>query len=353
VLRTRPGGPMKAAVVGRSRDVRVVELERPEPAVAEVLVDVACCGVCGSDLHMLSAGLVQAGHVLGHEFTGVVAGLGSGVTGWALGDRVAVLPVLACGQCYACRSGRPNLCQEQGIDHGPGIGRPGGYAESVTVPAGMLRHLPDNVSDAHGALAEPLAVALHAIRVSGAEPDEPVCVLGSGPIGVLTVAGLLASGYGRIAVVEPGPGRRAAVERQGVRALAPLDARAGVPRLLGGPPTTVIDSTGHPSAAPLALELLAPAGRLTVVGLPEDPATLDLSLIAFKEITIRGSLVYDERDFAAALAHLAAGNIPCDAIITAVAPLADAPSLIADLQAGATGQVKVLLSPGRPAAGPG
>jgi threonine dehydrogenase-like Zn-dependent dehydrogenase len=338
-------------VVGTGRDVRVVDIERPAPTVGEVLVDVVCCGVCGSDLHMLSAGLVSAGHVLGHEFTGVVADLGPGVTGWTAGDRVAVLPIVACGQCYACRAGRPNLCEEQGIDHGPGIGRQGGYAESVAVPAGMLRHLPDNVSDTHGALAEPLAVALHAIRVSAAAPDEPVCVLGSGPIGVLTVAALVAGGYGRIAVVEPVPGRRVAVERHGVRAFAPEGALAGVPELLGDRPSTVIDSTGHPSGAPLALRLLAPAGRLTVVGLPDDPATLDLSLLAFKEITIRGSLVYDEQDFASALAHLAAGSIPCDKIITAVAPLADAPSLIADLQAAATEQVKVLLAPGQPANG--
>jgi (R,R)-butanediol dehydrogenase / meso-butanediol dehydrogenase / diacetyl reductase len=336
---------VRAAVVGTGRDVRVIDIERPAPAIGEVLVDVACCGVCGSDLHMLSAGLVPAGHVLGHEFTGVVAALGPGVTGWTAGDRVAVLPAAACGRCYACRVGRSNLCEEQGIDDGPGIGRPGGYAESVAVPAGMLRRLPDNVSDAHGALAEPLAVALHAIRLSAAEPDEPVCVLGAGPIGVLTVAGLMAGGYGRIAVVEPGPGRRAAVERHGVRALAPAGALAGVPRLLGARPTTVIDSTGHPSGAPLALRLLAPAGRLTVVGLPDDASGLDLSLLAFKEITIRGSLVYDEQDFALALALISAGSIPGDKIITAVAPLADAPAVIADLQAPDSEQVKVLLAP--------
>src|SRR3984957_19441621 len=228
----RRDGPMRAAVVGTGRDVRVVDIDRPAPTVGEVLIDVACCGICGSDLHMLSADLVPAGHVLGHEFTGVVAALGPGVTGWTAGDRVAVLPMLACGPCYTCRAGRPNLCEEQGIDLGPGIGRPGGYAESVAVPAGMLRHLPDNVSDTHGALAEPLAGALHASRVSKAAPDDPVCVLGSGPIGVLTVAALVAGGYGRIAVVEPVPARRAAVERHGVPALAPEGALAGVPQLL-------------------------------------------------------------------------------------------------------------------------
>jgi (R,R)-butanediol dehydrogenase / meso-butanediol dehydrogenase / diacetyl reductase len=83
---------VRAAVCGADRDLRVVDIERPAPAIGEVLIDVACCGVCGSDLHMLSARLVAAGHVLGHEFTGVVAALGPGVTGWTAGDRVAVLP---------------------------------------------------------------------------------------------------------------------------------------------------------------------------------------------------------------------------------------------------------------------
>ena len=107
----------------------------------------------------------------------------------------------------------------------------------------------------------------------------------------------------------------------------------------------VVDSTGQPSGAPLALRLLPAAGRLTVVGLPDAPASLDLGLLAFKEITIRGSLVYDEHDFAEAVARIAAGRIPCDRIITKVAPLASAPAIVAELHGGATGDVKVLLTP--------
>lgn len=139
----------------------------------------------------------------------MVADLGPGVDGWDAGERVTVLPMVSCGECYACRTGHLNLC-EKGIDHGPGIGRQGAYAESVVVPAGMLRRLPAAVSDAGGALVEPLAVAIRAIRLSGATPQEPVCVLGAGPIGVLTVAGLRARGFGQVAVVEPTAGRRAA-----------------------------------------------------------------------------------------------------------------------------------------------
>jgi (R,R)-butanediol dehydrogenase / meso-butanediol dehydrogenase / diacetyl reductase len=327
--------------------VAVTEIDRPVPGVGEVLVDVSYCGICGSDLHMLGmpAEMVPAGLVLGHEFTGVIAELGAGAGEWAVGDRVAVLPMVACGQCYGCSIGRPNLC-DQGIDYAPGIGRQGAYAESVAIPAGMLRRLPAAVSDTDGALIEPLAVAIRAVRLSGATGQDPVCVLGAGSIGILTVAALQARGVARIAVVEPSPARRVAAERLGVGVVSPDEAVTGVPPLLAGDrPTTVIDTTGHPSGAPLAIDLLPPAGRLTVVGLPDDPAPVDLAMVAFKEITVRGSLVYQDGDFAEALEDIAAGRIPCGQIITTIAPLEEAPRWLADLSTGTTPQVKVLLRP--------
>jgi (R,R)-butanediol dehydrogenase/meso-butanediol dehydrogenase/diacetyl reductase len=338
---------VKAVIIAGDRSLRVADIERPAPGTGEVLLDVGYCGICGSDMHMLnmSAEAVPAGLVLGHEFTGVIANLGPEVDEWTVGERVVVLPMIACGECYACRSGHPNLC-ESGIDCGPGIGRQGGYAESVVVPAGMLHRLPASVSDADGALIEPLAVAIRAIKLSGAKPDEPVCVLGAGPVGVLTVAGLLARGFGRVAVVEPAAGRRAVVERLGVRAVAPDEAIAGIPARLGGRrPTTVLDCTGHPSGAPLAIELLPAAGRLTIVGLPDGPVPISLATLAWKEIVVRGSLVYADDDFAEALDHIAAGRIPSDQIITTIARLEEAPAWFDDLNGGATEQVKVLLRP--------
>jgi (R,R)-butanediol dehydrogenase/meso-butanediol dehydrogenase/diacetyl reductase len=338
---------MRAVAITEDRSLAVVDIDRPVPGVGEVLVDVRYCGICGSDLHMLGmpAEMIPAGHVLGHEFTGVVAGLGPGVGGWDAGERVTVFPMVSCGACYACRTGHRNLC-EKGIDHGPGIGRQGGFAESVVVPAGMLRRLPAAVSDADGALVEPLAVAIRAIRLSGVRPQEPVCVLGAGPIGVLTVAGLRARGLGPVAVVEPAAGRRAAVERLGARAVAPEDAVQGVRSLLGNePPTTVIDCTGHPSGAPLAIKLLPPGGRLMIVGLPDDPVPVDLAALAANEIVVRGSLVYADDDFAEALDHIAAGRVLGDQIITTTASLEQAPAWVKNLADGATQQVKVLLCP--------
>jgi threonine dehydrogenase-like Zn-dependent dehydrogenase len=128
--------------------------------------------------------------------------------------------------------------------------------------------------------------------------------------------------------------------------VAPDDAIEAVAALLGGePPATVIDTTGHPSGAPLGIELLPAGGQLTIAGLPDAPAPVDLAALAFKEIVVRGSLVYDESDFAEALGDIAAGRIPCDQIVTTIAPLEDAVRWFADLSGGATEQLKVLLRP--------
>jgi (R,R)-butanediol dehydrogenase/meso-butanediol dehydrogenase/diacetyl reductase len=337
---------MRAVAIAGDRSLRVVDIDRPVPAAGEVLLDVRFCGICGSDLHMLRmpAETIPAGHVFGHEFTGVIAGLGAQVDGWNVGERVAVFPAVPCGACPACLAGHPNIC-DKGIGYAPGIGRQGAYAESVAVPAGMLRRLPGTVSDADGALIEPLAVAIRAIKLSGATPDEPVCVLGAGPIGILTVAALLARGFSRVAVVEPAAGRRALADRLGVPAVSPDEAIARVPSLLAGdPPAAAFDCTGHPAGTPLALELLPAAGRLTITGLPGAPALVDLGTLVGKEIVVRGSLIYDDDDFNEALDHIAAGHIPCDRIITTIAPLEQAPTWFTNLAAGTTDQVKVLLS---------
>jgi (R,R)-butanediol dehydrogenase/meso-butanediol dehydrogenase/diacetyl reductase len=338
---------MRAVEITRDRGLRVAAIDRPGPGPGEVLLDVRFCGICGSDLRMLQmpAEMMPAGHVLGHEFTGVVADLGPEAGPWRGGERVAVLPMVACGACRSCRGGHLNLCEQGGIDQAPGIGRPGGLAESVVVPAGMLRRLPAEVSDADGALIEPLAVAIRAIRRSGATPQEPVCVLGAGPIGVLTAAALRARGFDRVVVVEPAPGRRLAVERLGVPAVSAADAPAQVPALLGGdPPAVAIDCTGHPAGTPLALDLLSVAGRLAVAGLPGDPVSLDLDTLVVKEIVILGSLVYSDQDFSGAMADIAAGRVPCRDIVTTVAPLEQASRWFTDLADPATSQVKVLLA---------
>lgn len=334
---------MKAVQIGDASTLQIIDIERPRPEGGEVLLDVKYCGICGSDLRALKSGR-RRGQVMGHEFTGVIADIGPDVRDWHVGDRVTVIPLVACGECVGCVAGHPNMC-ETGLWRGPGIGRQGAYAEALTVPIGMLHRLPEEVTDRDGALTEPLAVALHAINLSGVSRQDRICVLGGGPIGVMTVVGLRARGHERLILVEPVNVRRAAVAALGVPAVGLEDTATAVSDTLGAPPTVVIDCTGHPSGLSLGVDLLEVAGRLTMVGVVDKPAPLDIVKLESKELVIRGSLAYSPDEFAAALVHIAAGHVPADHIITQVADLGEAAACFDDLTSGATRQLKVLLRP--------
>ena len=190
-----PATDMRAAVWFGPGELRVVDREAPEAAPGQAVVEVAACGVCGSDLHSFAHGLaVKPGNVLGHEFSGRVVEA-PGVEGLAVGDRVTVRPLLPCGECDRCRAGRLQLCEGR-RDRDIGYGSPGAFAERVLVPDAIVGRtvfrLPDAVDDVAGALVEPVAVALHAVGVARAGSDDVVLVSGAGTIG-LTVTALLAA----------------------------------------------------------------------------------------------------------------------------------------------------------------
>src|SRR5579862_5751924 len=194
---------MRAVEVGEDRLLRVVELEPPAPGPAQAVLEVSYCGICGSDLHFRDVPeLFPAGCVPGHEFSARITALGPGVEGWAPGDRVTVLPFAQCGECEACLRGEEQVCPHavaRGV--GLGTGRPGGYAERVTVDTRMLFSLPDGVDDRAGALTEPLAVAVRAVSRAQTARSEPVSVIGAGPIGLLVALVLGVRGYERVTLI--------------------------------------------------------------------------------------------------------------------------------------------------------
>lgn len=261
---------MKAARMFGVRDVRVVESPEPTLEPGEVLLRIKACAICASDLHMYeeghSSGVYPSGHIiLGHEFSGEVAKLGEGVTGWQVGDRVACEPSWHCSACDMCRRGLTNLCRNIIFPSYPD--RDGALAEFINVPAFSLAKLPENVDFVGGALAEPLGVALHAVRRSELEPGMKVAILGAGAIGLSILQMCQAFGAGEILVAEPLAGRQAAPERLGAKVAA---TAADLHEFFGteDEPDLVFEAAGGDNTFREALDLVRPEGRVMVLGIP-------------------------------------------------------------------------------------
>jgi len=337
---------VRALRVTEDRRLEEADFPDPEPGAGEVTVDIAFCGICGSDLHMLPSPAILPGAVMGHEFSGRVATLGEGVEGWEVGERVCVLPGHPCGECANCTSGKEHLCVEAMVrGHGLG-GRQGAYAERIAVHAETLFRLPDNVSDEHGALVEPLAVGVHAARLAELDPSAPVCVLGAGPIGVMTSFALRAAGHEQIVVVEPGEHRRERIEALGLSAVPLEGVHTAVVEKLGGElPQGVFECAGHPDALGLALELVRTAGVIVAAGVLEEPVEVNQLLLVIKEAEIRGAFAYQREDFERGIELIAGGQVPAADLVTEVAPMGRAQELFYELRSPGTDQLKVLLHP--------
>lgn len=337
----------KAAVIGDGRTVTVESVSRAPLAEGEVRVDVAYCGVCGSDLHLFfDTPEPMAGHVLGHEFSGTVSEVGPGVDGWSVDDRVVILPIDDCGDCFACRNPELNGVCIAGLTQGPGLGRPGALADSVVVPATMLFAVPEGLDLRTAALTEPLAVAVRGVWRSGVTAGDSVVVMGAGPIGLLVVEALHSRDITDILVVEPNTDRRSFAEGFGVTVCAPDDVFASAAGL-SGPARAVLDCTGNSKVLGQALSVLGYAGTVVLLGIALEPAEILPMQVTVNELTIIGSTAYSRRDFTEALDALGAGRVNSSALITSVIGLDGVDATLRELGAGTSGDVKVLVQPGR------
>lgn len=309
---------MAAAVYRGPGSVVVEELPVPEPGPGDVLVEVDHCGVCGSDLHLLVEGWGRPGTVAGHELTGTVRAVGASVRTWRPGEQVVLGPTPRCGTCRRCREGRPSQCERR--DHGVDEHLGGGFSEFMVADARSLLAVPDGLSPRQAALAEPLAVSLHAITRAGLEPGDEVMIFGAGPIGALAAAVLVARGGHRVTVVEPSTVRQDLARRLGVDAVRGPDELALFPpwepeRLSDGAVDVVLECSGKKAAIEAGLHQLRRGGRLVVVGPGMDQPVIDPNRVLLNELEIRGAFVYDEGGFDAALALLAAGALPLDVLV--------------------------------------
>lgn len=332
---------MRAVKVAEDRRLVAIECPAPEPGPGQALVEVAYCGICGSDLHFRDVPeLFPAGTVPGHEFSGRVIGVGSGVHAWSAGDRVCVLPFGQCGECAACRAGNEQVCPHAVSDGvGLGSGRAGAYAGQVVVDERMLFSLPDSVDDRAGTLVEPLAVAIRAVDLAEVGPDDPVLVLGAGPIGLLTALVLRDRGMQRAVVCSRNPARAQRAAALGLSTISIEEVADGES------PACVFECAGTPAAAQLAVQILRPLGCLLLVGLSLAPLDLAAPAIVIKELSIRGVIAYRRTQFQAAIDMLAAGAIPAEELITEVVPLDEAESAFQSLMTRGNDKVKILLAP--------
>jgi L-iditol 2-dehydrogenase len=338
---------MKALVYEGAWQMPLREIDAPMPGPEDVVVAVRAVGVCGSDVHGFtgSTGRRYPGIVMGHEFTGVISAVGERVTDHHVGERVVVHPLLTCGMCELCLAGRPNVCLNRTMI---GMHQHGAYAEAVSVPQRQLHRLPEALSWEHGALVEPLAVALHAVNNTPLNLMEHVVVVGAGPIGLLVLLAARLKGAGTIIVTDRSPHRLDLARQLGANLVvnvAEQDAVAAVHAATGGVGAhAAIEAVGITPTVQQALAVTRIGGHVTWIGNSAPEVTLNMQHVVTREITIRGVYGFNA-EFAQALELLASGRINVAPLIERIAPLAEGPQLVHDLAKGALETVKVVLTP--------
>jgi 2-desacetyl-2-hydroxyethyl bacteriochlorophyllide A dehydrogenase len=309
---------MPAAVYMGPGRVEVEQRPVPEPSAGQVLVEIDHCGVCGSDLHLMVEGWGKPGTVAGHEWSGVVRALGAGVEQWSPGDVVVGGPTPRCGRCRRCIEGKPSQCEQRGAGVDEHLG--GAFARYVLSDARALRRVPAGLPPRTAALAEPLAVALHAVTSARLVAGDEVVIFGAGPIGALALAALVAGGSHSVTVVEPSPARRQLADRLGAaRVVAPGELVVFPPwepeRLGDDAVDAVLECSGKKAAMEAGLHQLRRGGRLVLVGAGMEQPTFDANRILLNELEVIGSFVYDADGFERALELLQSGALPVDVLV--------------------------------------
>jgi (R,R)-butanediol dehydrogenase/meso-butanediol dehydrogenase/diacetyl reductase len=326
---------MRAAVVAGS-GFEVADIPDPAPGPTDLVLRVAACGICGSDIK--SRQYMPAGTVMGHEMAGeVVAAGGQVAAAWPVGTPVAALPVIGCGSCPPCAVGDVARCVSADT-LGLG-GSAGGFAEYVRVGARESVRLPESALLDVAALVEPLAVGLHAVSRARIAPGERVLVVGAGPVGLAVLVWARRAGATQLVVSDPAGQRREAAGSFGATAAVdPLHEE------LGGPYDVVIECAGVPGVLQPCVDAVAVHGRVVVAGVCMAPDPFVPVGAVLKEVEMHFVSYYTMAEFAATAALLTSGQLDPGPFVTGRLGLADAAQAFTDL-AGPTSNRKVLLVP--------
>ena len=315
---------MKAALLTGIRKIEICDVPRPQIATPQdVLIRVDTVGVCGSDLHYYRNGrigvqVVQFPWIVGHECAGVVAAVGSGVTRLKEGDRVAVDPLVACGQCDQCLAGREHTCRGQKFLGCPGQLN-GAMAEYLVMPERSCLAMPANMTFDQAVVCEPFAVGLWAVKLAAPVAGRKVAVLGAGPIGLCVMASLQAAGAGAVYATDLLDERVSLARAMGAGWAANASRQDAVAAIAAAQPQgldIVFECAGQQETLDQAMRMLTPGGTAVIVGIPEgDRLSFDMNYARRKELTLRN--VRRQNDCAAeAIRLVARGLVNLDAIVT-------------------------------------
>jgi L-idonate 5-dehydrogenase len=341
---------MLAAVLHGIKDLRVDERPVPDLEPGKALVRVRRGGICGSDVHYFEEGrfgsfAVTAPFVLGHEITGEVVAVADGVTQPPVGQRVVVNPSRQCGHCDYCRSGRGNLCRNVRMLGSASTKPPtnGGFSQYLLIGAEQCFPVPPQIDDGLGAMMEPFAVALHALKRVGSVAGKPVIVTGGGPIGLLTVIAARACGATTIAVSDPVAERRQMALQVGAdSALDPTEAsfKDQVTALTGDGFEILFEASGAVPALKQAFEVVRRGGTIVQIGVYSAPEiSLPVNQLLVRELQFVGSFRYGNV-WEEAIRLVASGRVNLRPLISRVLPLKQATEAL-QLACAKTGVVKV------------
>jgi 2-desacetyl-2-hydroxyethyl bacteriochlorophyllide A dehydrogenase len=309
----------RAALYVGNRTITVDIIDRPIPKTNEVLVEVAYCGICGTDLHIFQGHMdkrVTLPHVMGHEASGRVVEAPAG-SGFKTGDRVTVEPTAFCGKCSACNQGFSHVCYKLNFI---GIDSPGAFQRFWSVRLDRVHKIPDSLPDDIGALVEPLAVAVHDVRRANVQSADRVAVIGGGPIGIL-IAMVARHKGANVVLLEINEYRLSVARELGfdtVNSKTENAVESIMSRTDGEGADIVFEVTGSKPAAAMMTELARVRGTISIVGVfnASEPPPVNLHRFFWRELHLHGSRVYEGCDFKEAISLAASGAIPLEKLIS-------------------------------------
>jgi L-iditol 2-dehydrogenase len=342
---------MRALMLTSYRNLEMAEVPTPEPRADEVLIRVAACGICGSDVHGYdgSSGRRIPPLVMGHEAAGTIEAIGREVKTFAAGDRVTFDSTVYCGECCNCRRGDINLCDRRqvlGVSCGD-YQRAGAFAEFVAVPARILHRLPEALPFAEAAMLEAVAVAIHAVNLAEISANTTALVIGAGTIGILTLQALRAAGCARVFVTDVDKDRLEMARQIGATEilLSNESLNAKLLQLTDGEGVDVaLEAVGRNETVAASIDAVRKGGGVVLVGNIAPNVNLPLQKVVTRQIRLQGSCA-SAGEYPQAIRWMASGTIRVKPLITAVAPLEEGARWFERLYAREPNLLKVVLTP--------